>query len=161
MPPLKIHGKWAYFYRAIDRAGQTVDFMLRAKRNAKAEKAFFSKVVKHRCWSLETITFDSYAASHRTVREKKADGLLPEDTEVRSSKYMNNPIEQHHRNVKHRTNVMLGFKRFSATATNLAGIQLMHRIRKGQFNLPKLASTIPLTPRFGMPSWRPNKTSYL
>jgi transposase-like protein len=65
----------------------------------------------------------------------KADGLLPEDTKVRSSKYLNNLVEQDHRNIKSRTNVMLGFKRFRSAATTIAGIELMHRIRKGQFNL--------------------------
>ena len=65
----------------------------------------------------------------------KTDGLLSEDTKVRSSKYLNNLIEQDHRNIKSRTNVMLGWKRFSSAATTIAGIELMHRIRKGQFNL--------------------------
>ena len=68
----------------------------------------------------------------------KADGLLPEDTKVRSSKYLNNLIEQDHRNIKSRTNVMLGFKRFRSAAITISGIELMHRIRKGQFNLRAL-----------------------
>ena len=65
----------------------------------------------------------------------KADGLLPEDTKVRTSKYLNNLIEQDHRNIKSRTNVMLGFKRFRSAAITISGIELMHRIRKGQFAL--------------------------
>ena len=69
------------------------------------------------------------------MREMKADGLLPEGTKLRSSKYLNNLIEQDHRNIKSRTNVMLGFKRFRSAATTIAGIELMHRIRKGKFNL--------------------------
>ena len=68
----------------------------------------------------------------------KADGLLPEDTEVRTSKYLNNLIEQDHRNVKSRTNVMLGFKRFRSAAITSSGIELMHRIGKGQFDLRAL-----------------------
>ena len=68
----------------------------------------------------------------------KADGLLPEDTKIRSSKYLNNLIEQDHRNIKSRTNVMLGFKRFWNAAATISGIELMHRIRKGQFDLAKL-----------------------
>jgi transposase-like protein len=73
------------------------------------------------------------------VREMNADGLLPEDTKVRTSKYLNNLIEQDHRNVKSRTNVMLGFTRFRSAAITLAGIELMHRSRKGQSNLVKLS----------------------
>jgi transposase-like protein len=66
------------------------------------------------------------------------DGLLPESTKVRSSKYLNDLIEQDHRNIKSRTNVMLGFKRFGCAKTTISGIELMHRIRKSQFDLRTL-----------------------
>ena len=117
---------------------RTATLMLRAKRDVKAAKAFFRKALKHQGRPPNTITLDGYAASHRAVRETKEDGLLPEDTKVRSSKYLNNLIEQDHRNIKSRTNVMLGFKHFRSAAITLSGIELMQRIRKGQFNLAKL-----------------------
>ena len=68
------------------------------------------------------------------------------DTEVRSSKYLNNLIEQDHRNIKSPTKVMLGFKRFRSVATTISGVELMHRIRKGQFNLATLAPRDTATP---------------
>ena len=85
--------------------------------------------------SPQLITLNGYAASHCAVREMKVDGLLPDDTAIRCSKYLNNLIEQCHRNIKSRTTTMLGFKRFRNAAITLAGIELMHRIRKGQFGL--------------------------
>ena len=68
----------------------------------------------------------------------KVDGLLPADTKVRSSKYLNNLIEQDHRGVKLRVGPMLGFKWFRTAAIVIAGIELLRRIRKGQFSLARL-----------------------
>src|SRR6266536_3237877 len=76
-----------------------------------------------------------YAASYRAVRELKADGSLPGNTKMRPSKYLNNLIEQDHRGVKQRIAVMLGFKGFRNATIVIAGIELLHRIRKGQFGL--------------------------
>jgi putative transposase len=70
------------------------------------------------------------------VHEMKHDGLLPGDTKRRSSKYLNNVIKQDHRHIKSRINVMLGFKRFKNASVVIAGIELMHCIRKGQFKPP-------------------------
>ena len=69
------------------------------------------------------------------MRELKADGSLAAETKLRSSKYLNNLIEQDHRSVKQRIAVMLGFKGFSNAAITITGIELLHRIRKGQFKL--------------------------
>ena len=132
---IRIKGEWCYLYRAVDRTGRTVDFRLSARRDVAAAKAFFRKAIKSQQHSPQTITLDGYAASHRAVRELKADGSLPTETKLRSSKYLNNPIEQDHRSIKQRVAAMLGFKQFRNAAITIAGIELMHRIRKGQFGL--------------------------
>jgi transposase-like protein len=81
-------------YRAVDREGHTVDFRLSTERDVAAAKAFFRKAIKNQGATPRTITLDGYAASHRAVREMKADGDRASDTRLRSSKYLNNLIEQ-------------------------------------------------------------------
>ena len=132
---VKIRGKWVYLYRAVDGEGRPVDFRLSGKRNVRVAKAFLRNAIKSQGSAPRTVTWDGYAASHRAVREMKTDGELPADTKVRSSKYLNNLIEQDHRGVKLRIAPMLGFKWFRTAAITIAGIELLRRIHKGQFNL--------------------------
>ena len=124
---VKIRGKWVYLYRAVDRDGKTVDFRLSTRRDVTAAKAFFCKAIKVQGAPPRTITLDGYAASHRAVRDMQAGGQLPTDTKLRSSKYLNNLIEQDHRGVKLRIDPMLGFKRFETAAITISGIELLHR----------------------------------
>lgn len=123
-----------------------MDFRLSPRRDVAAAKAFFRKAIKRQGSTPRTITLDGYAASHRAVREMKADGQLASDTKLRSSKYLNNLIEQDHRGVKLRIGPMLGFKRFRTAVTTIAGIELSRRIQKGQFDLGRRhlhASNVP------------------
>jgi transposase-like protein len=135
---VRISGKWFYLYRAVDREGKTVDFRLSSKRDVGAAKAFFRKAIKSQGSVPGIITLDGYAASHRAVREMKAAGQIPDETKLRSSKYLNNLIEQDHRGVKLRIGPMLGFKRFRTAGITISGIELLRRIHKGQFNLGRL-----------------------
>ncbi|MGF6292618.1 transposase-like protein [Paraburkholderia youngii] len=114
---LKLRGKWVYLYRAVDRVGQTVDFMLGAKRDVEAAKAFFRKAIRHQDQPPKSITLDGYAASHRAVREMKADGLLPEHTKIRSSKYSISIIWSS------RTTATSSPGRKSCSASNVSGTQ--------------------------------------
>ncbi|MEO7127262.1 MAG: IS6 family transposase [Rhodoferax sp.] len=135
---VKIRGKWTYLYCAVDREGQTVNFRLSANRDVKAAKAFFRKALQTQGRAPVSITLDGYAASHRAVRELPAQSPCWKVTRLRSSKYLNNMIEQDHRGVKSRIKPMLGFKVFDRAAVTIAGVELLHRIRKGQFNLGRL-----------------------
>lgn len=135
---IKVRGRWVYLYRAVDKTGQTVDFRLSSRRDVAAAKAFFKKAIGHEGRSPHTITLDGYAASHRAVRELRDEGLLTKRTKLRSSKYLNNLIEQDHRGIKSRTRPMLGFKSFASAATTIAGIELLRRIHKRQFALGRL-----------------------
>jgi transposase-like protein len=135
---IKVRGNWVYLYRAVDKAGQTIDFRLSRTRDVAAAKAFFKKAVRQEGQPPQTITLDGYAASHRAVRELRDDGLLPRRLKLRSSKYLNNLIEQDHRGIKSRTRPMFGFKSFASAANVIAGIELLRRIYKRQFALNKL-----------------------
>ena len=97
---------------------------------------------------------DGYAAFHRAVRELQEQGRLPSLTKLRSSKYLNNLIEQDHRNVKSRLGIMLGLKSFASAAITIRGVELMHRIRKEQFDLRALATQGQTTPESGQLSWQ-------
>jgi len=132
---VKIRGQWAYLYRAVDPEGKTVDFRLSANRDVRAAKAFFRKALNTQGRAPVSISLDGYAASHRAVRELAQKDRRCKDVRLRSSKYLNNRIESDHRNVKAPLGPMLGLKVFANAAITIAGIELMHRIRKGQFNL--------------------------
>lgn len=84
------------------------------------------------------ITLDGYAASNRAVRELPEQSLRWKDTRLGASRYLNNMVEQDHRGVKSRIRPMLGFKVFDRAAVTIAGVELLHRIRKGQLNLGRL-----------------------
>jgi transposase-like protein len=85
-----------------------------------------------------SVTLDGYAASHRAVREMPVEDMIWKDTKRRSWKYPNNMIERDHRGVKSRITPMLGFKIFKRAAVTISGIELLRRIRKGQFALDRL-----------------------
>ena len=123
-----------------------MDFRLSARRDVTAVKAFFRKAVSKQPQPPQTVTLDGYAASHRAVRELKAIGLLPQATRLRMSEFLNDLVEQVRRNAKLRIGTMLGFKAFRNAGVTIAGIELMHRIHKGQFSLSRLALNDAHTP---------------
>ena len=135
---VKNKGRWTYLYRAVDKEGKTVDFLLRAKRDVAAAKAFFRRAFKSQGRLPRAITLDGYQASHRAALEILGEHRRSKRVQIRSSKYLNNLIEQDHRSIKLRLGPMLGLKRFQRASITIAGIELMHRIRKGQFKLGKL-----------------------
>ena len=98
---VKVRGQWVYLYRAVDKAGQTVDFYLSRQRDVNAAKAFLRQAMKQQRIPTK-ITLDAYAASHRAVADLKQAGELPKRVKVRSSKYLNHLIEQDHGRVKQR-----------------------------------------------------------
>jgi transposase-like protein len=113
------------------------DFHLRRKRDGNAAKAVLRKAMNTQRTPTK-ITLDAYAASHRAVAELKSNGELPKRVLVRTSKYLNNVIEQDHRRVKQRLRPMLGLKSFRTAAVVISGIELAEKIKKKQFHMSKL-----------------------
>jgi transposase-like protein len=134
---VKVRGEWVYLYRAVDKAGKTVDFYLSRNRDVNAAKDFLRKAMTAQRVPTK-ITLDAYAASHRAVADLKETGELPKRVRVRSNKYLNNVIEQDHRRVKQRLRPMLGLKSFRTAAVVIGGIELAEKIKKGQFKIGKL-----------------------
>ena len=126
---ISVKGQWKYLYRAVDKAGRTVDFLLTAKRDCKAASRFLRKAIDQ-CGVPQKITIDKSGANTAAVESYNVE--QESGIELRQVKYLNNIVEQDHRAVKRMTRPMLGFKSFWSAAITLAGIELMHMIRKGQ-----------------------------
>src|SRR5258708_40286314 len=116
----------------VEEEGVWVGLYLSRKSDVEAAKQFLRKAMKNQRVPTK-ITLDAYAASHRAVAELKKDGELPKRVRARTSKYLNNGIEQDHRRVKHRIRAMVGLKSFCAAGVTISGIELTEKIRKGQF----------------------------
>ncbi len=130
---IKVKGECKYLYRAIDSEGNTLDFMLSARRNAEAAKRFFKKVLKSRQNKQpRVINTDKDKAYPPAIKELKAEKLLDNETELRRIKYLNNLIEQDHRGVKRITKASLGYQSFHTAWRTIRGIEMIHMIRKGQ-----------------------------
>jgi transposase-like protein len=117
-----VKGEWVALYRAVDEAGKTVDFYLSRKRDVNAAKAFPPRAMKQQRLPTK-ITLDAYAA-HRAVADLKGPGEIPKRVRVRTSKYLNNTIEQDHRRIKQRLGPMPGVKSFGTAAVVIGGILL-------------------------------------
>ena len=124
-----------------------------------AAKAFLRKAMKSQR-ILTNIMLDAYTASHGAIIELKGMGELPTRVRVRTSKYLNNAIEQDHRRVKPRLRPMLGLKSFQTAAVVIGGIELAEKIKKGQFKLGKLGGRTATMPKSGKLRW-PLKQSHL
>src|SRR5712675_265753 len=107
---VRVKGRWMYLYRAGDSRGQTIDFLLAARRDTAAAKRFFRKA----------------------VAEMKRDGELWRRSRLRQCKYLNNIVEQDHRRIKRLVRPGLGFGGFRTARRTLAGFEAMAMIRKGQ-----------------------------
>ena len=136
---VKVRGEWKYLYRAVDKEGNTVDFLLRARRNKDAAQRYFEKSIQQNGVP-ETVTIDKSGANLAALHAVNAERATT--IKIRQVKYLNNVVEQDHRAIKRIIRPMLGFKDFHCARVILSGIEVMHMIKKGQM---KCANKTPLS----------------
>ena len=130
---VRVKGRWTYLYRAVDSRGQTIDFLLSARRDTAAAKRFFRKALAQpHTVNPRTITVDKNPAYPRAAAEMKKEGELWRRSRLRQCKYLNNIVEQDHRRIKRLVRPGLGFGSFRTARRTLAGFEAMAIIRKGQ-----------------------------
>ncbi|MGP8431792.1 IS6 family transposase [Paraburkholderia fungorum] len=126
---IKVSGQWEYLYCAVDKAGNTVDFLLRARSDKAAARRYFEKAIGQNGVPA-TVTMDKSCTNLAAIQCINAERETP--IKVRPVKYLNNIVEQDHRAIKRITRPMMGFKDFHCARIILSGIEVMHMIRKGQ-----------------------------
>lgn len=130
---IKVKGQERYLYRAVDSTGQSIDFLLTAKRDKAAAQRFFRQVFRCPVNPIpRVINVDKNPAYPAAIRELKRAGKLPQRVRLRQCKFLNNVIEQDHRVSKKRTWLAKGYKTFPSARRTLEGIETMHMIRKGR-----------------------------
>jgi IS6 family transposase len=130
---IKVGKQCKYLYRAVDKEGNTIEFMLAAKRDVSAAQRFFKKMMRadHRRLPL-TISVDKNGAYPEAYTSMQDEKVLPKDCRLRRVKYLNNVIEQDHRFIKKKVRASQCFKSFHSAERTLEGIEAMNMIRKGQ-----------------------------
>jgi transposase-like protein len=130
---IKVGKSCKYLYRAVDKEGQTIEFMLSANRNVSAAKRFFKKMMRaeHRRLPF-SISVDKNAAYPEAFTTSQAARIVPQDCKLRRVKYLNNVVEQDHRFIKKKVRASQCFKHFHTAERTLEGIEAMNMMRKGQ-----------------------------
>lgn len=141
---IKVKGKWTYLYRALDKAGNTIDFYLSSTRNTNAAKRFLGKALKSipQYSHPNSINTDKNPIYSKAITELKAAGKCNPDLEHRQVRYLNNIIESDHGKLKRLIKPTLGFKSMKTAYATIKGFEIMRMFRKGRFDLWKYGQGI-------------------
>jgi len=120
---------WCYLYRAVDKSGNTVDFLLTKRRQRMSVQSFLIKAITNNCKPI-IITIDKSGSNTGAIKVYNKRSLSK--IEIRQCKYLNNILEEDHRFIKWRIQNGLGLKRFESAKRTLSGIEVVHMLRKNQ-----------------------------
>ncbi len=139
---VRVGGRWKYLFRAINKYGQLIDFMLADPRNTRAAYRFLREAVKTMSdyWP-SSITTDKLASYPKAIQRMKRVGVLAKAVEHRTSKYLNNIIEADHGALKRVIRATRGFQRMKTAYTTIKGFEVMRLIRRGHCILRELGAT--------------------
>jgi transposase, IS6 family len=130
---VRVDGEWRYLCRAVDGTGQTIDFLLSAKRDKKAAKRFFRKALgRENTRHPRVVVTDRLKSYPGVLREMKRDSELWRFTRHRRGRWLNNLVDQDHRRIKRRTRPMLGFQGFWTAKRARDGVEAMTMLVKGR-----------------------------
>ena len=130
---VRVGGKWKYLFRAIDKHGRLIDFMLSDRRNTKAARRFLAKALKvMRNWPPVSITTDKLGSYPKALRRLKREGELKDTVRHRTSKYLNNRIEADHGALKRLIRPTRGFQSMKTAYATIKGFEVMRMIRRRQ-----------------------------
>ena len=140
---IKVGKSCEYLYRAVDKEGNTIEFLLSAKRDVSAAKRFFKKMMRadHRRLPF-SISVDKNTAYPDAFTSSQAEKILPHDCKLRRVKYLNNIIEQDHRFIKKKVRASQCFKRFQTAEQTIEGIEAINMMRKGQIKRLERSDTV-------------------
>lgn len=131
---IQVKGQWKYLYRAVDKYGDTVDFLLTNRRLRFSAHKFLNRAISGNN-TPKVINIDKSGANKSAIRVYNRRNYTK--IKIRQCKYLNNIVEQDHRHIKRITNPMLGFKNFDCAQATIAGIETIRMIRKNQLVNPK------------------------
>ena len=128
---IKVGGNDRYLYRAVDKYGNTVDFLLTKRRMKGSAQKFLNKAIGNND-KPRIINIDKSGANTAGIRTINKRSLSLKKIKIRRVKYLNNIVEQDHRTIKRRIAISTGFKEFESAQRTLAGIEIINIIRKNQ-----------------------------
>ena len=132
---IKVKGRDMYLYRAVDKYGNTVDFLLTKRRQKMSAQKFFNKAIGNN-GKPRIVNIDKSGSNSSAILTVNKRSLSTKKIKIRKVKYLNNIIEQDHRRIKRRIRIMTGFKEFESAQRTLSGIEVVSIIKKDQIINP-------------------------